>query len=76
MNLSDLKKLQAMPPWVTRGEAAAMLKVSRQRVTQLLKENKLESVPFLGSQHVLISSIIERLEKRSKIPPKPRDTPQ
>lgn len=73
MNLSDLKKLEVMKPWVAPGEAAAILGVSRQRVTELLNEGKLESFPFLGSRHVLLSSIIQRLEKRCKIPKKARE---
>jgi excisionase family DNA binding protein len=72
MNLSDLKKLEVMKPWVAPGEAAAILGVSRQRVTELLNDGKLESFPFLGSRHVLLSSIIQRLEQRCKIPPKAR----
>jgi excisionase family DNA binding protein len=70
MNLADLKQLVGMKPWVAPGEAAAILGVSRQRVTELLNEGKLESFPFLGARHVLLSSIIERLEKRCKLPKK------
>jgi excisionase family DNA binding protein len=70
MNLSDLKKLQVMKPWLTPGETAAVLGVSRQRVTELLNEGKLESFPFLGSRHVVLTSVIQRLEKRCIIPKK------
>ena len=68
MKPSDIKKLQEMKPSVTPGEAAAVLGVSRQRVTELLNKGKLESFPFLGSRHVLISSLIQRLKKRCKNP--------
>jgi hypothetical protein len=71
VNLSDLKKMQAMQPWVTPGEAAAILDLSRQRVAELLNKDKLESFTYLGARRVLLSSIIERLEKRCKSSPKP-----
>ena len=64
MNLADLKKLK---PSVTPGEAAAILEVSRQRVAELLDEGKLEAFPFYGSRRVVLSSVIQRLEKRCKI---------
>ena len=68
MNISELKRLAEKTPWVTPGEAAALLAVSRQRVTELLNEGKLEVISFLGTRHVLLSSIIQRLEMRHKNP--------
>ena len=66
MNLSDLKKMAMKKPWVTPGETAAILDVSRQRVTELLDEGKLECYPFLGTRHVFLHSIIQRKEKLCK----------
>jgi hypothetical protein len=68
MNLSDLKKMAMKKPWVTPGETAAILEVSRQRVTELLDEGKLEFYPFLGTRHVFLHSIIQRKEKLCKNP--------
>ena len=72
MTLADLKKMLVMKPWVTPGEAAAVLAVSRRRVWQLIYAEKLETISFLGSRHVLLSSIISRLEQRCKISRKGR----
>ena len=69
MNESELKKLAMLGPWVTPGEAAAFLEISRQRVTELLNEGKLEFITYLGTRHVLLSSIIRRKEKFSRNPP-------
>lgn len=62
--------LQAMKPSVTPGEAAAILKVSRQRVTELMNKRKLEFFCFLGSRRILLSSVIARLKNRCKVPQK------
>jgi excisionase family DNA binding protein len=68
MNLSDLNKMAMEKPWVTPGETAAILEVSRQRVTELLDEGKLEFIRFLGTRHVFLHSIIQRKEKLCKNP--------
>jgi excisionase family DNA binding protein len=68
MSGSELNKLAMSKPWVTPGEAAAFLGISRQRVTELLNEGKLEFIHFLGTRHVLLSSIIQRKEKLCKNP--------
>jgi hypothetical protein len=67
MKPSDIKKLQEMKPSVTPGEAAAILEVSRQRVTELMNKRKLDFFCFLGARRIVLSSVIERLEKRCKV---------
>ena len=67
MNLNDLKKLVVLKPWVKPGEAAAILNVSRRRVWDLIGEDKLETINILGGRNVLLTSIIQRLEKRVKL---------
>ena len=68
MKLSEIKNLVKKTPWVAPGEAATFLDVSRQRVTELMNEGKLEVITYHGARHVLLTSIIKRLEMPRKNP--------